>query len=204
MTTSKQFLDEKLKLIFTEKSIVLDIGGGLRVVKEKNNRYAPDREWLRPLIGKVDYKIMDPVPDYNPDILGDIHKIPLGDSSQDAVICLAVLEHVENPILAVEEMKRVLRPGGYCLIYVPFLYYYHAEKGYYKDYWRFTGDAMEMLSKGFSKMELTNMHGALETWVKLSPLARVRVVRFLAEFIDRVSGKTKSLQTSGYAMFLTK
>ena len=30
----------------------------------------------------VDYKIMDVVPDYNPDIVGDIHNMPFADNSR--------------------------------------------------------------------------------------------------------------------------
>ncbi len=89
--------------------------------------------------------------DYNPDIIGDIHNLPFADNSIEAIVCLAVLEHVENPFKACAEIHRVLKPGGFCLITLPFLYYYHAEKGYYKDYWRFTKDAVELLFQDFSK-----------------------------------------------------
>ena len=68
----------------------------------------------------VCYQVMDPTLEYHPDIVGDIHALPFQDSSQEAIICLAVLEHVEDPWLACRELWRVLKPGGYCLIYVPF------------------------------------------------------------------------------------
>jgi len=55
------------------------------------------------------------------------------------------LEHVENPIKAAREMYRALKPNGYCFVYVPFLYYYHAEKGYYGDFWRFTEDSTKYM-----------------------------------------------------------
>ena len=57
------FFEEKMKQIFTDKKLVIDIGGGLRIAKEKNNRYDPKRAWLVPYAEKVDYKVMDPVPD---------------------------------------------------------------------------------------------------------------------------------------------
>ena len=138
MTSWDKFSREKLLRIFQEKKSVIDIGGGLRVLKEKGNRYDTSREWIRPYLEKVDYKILDPVSDYGPDIVGDIHNLPFEDSSQEAILCIAVLEHVEDPFKAVFEMRRVLKPGGYLFVYAPFLYYYHAEKGYYKDFWRFT------------------------------------------------------------------
>ena len=92
---------------------------------------------------------MDPVPDYNPDIIGDIHNLPLENESIDAIICIAVLEHIKNPFKAFEEMYRVLKKGGYCFIYVPFLYRYHAQNGYYGDFWRYTEDSIKHLSEKF-------------------------------------------------------
>ncbi len=198
------FFEEKIKKIFTEKKSVLDIGGGLRILKEKNNRYDKSREWIRPYLKNVEYKIMDPVPDYHPDIVGDIHALPFTDNSQDAIICIAVLEHVENPIKAMQEMYRVLKPGGYCFVYVPFLFYYHAEKGYYKDYWRFTKDAVEILAKDFSHKEINAVRGATETWFKISPLGRFSFFNMFARVIDRISGRDKSKQVSGYNIFLIK
>ena len=204
MTEWDLFFPNKIKQILTEKKSVIDIGGGLRVIKEKNNRYDPEREWLRPFLEKVDYKILDPVPDYHPDIVGDIHHLPFTDNSQDAIICIAVLEHVEDPIRAWREIWRTLKPGGYTFIYVPFLYYYHAEKGYYGDYWRFTKDAVDKLSKPFSKIEIMPVRGAVETWIKLSPIGRIKFLEPVWRAIDQLTGKSKTSQVSGYYVFLIK
>ncbi len=198
------FFKEKITKIFTNKKSVIDIGGGLRVIKEKNNRYDPKREWVRPLIEKVQYKILDPVSDYNPDIVGDIHDLPFKDNSQDAIVCIAVLEHVENPIKACEEMHRVLKPGGYCFVYVPFLFYYHAEKGYYGDFWRFTPDSLRYICRNFSSIEIQSVRGALETWIYLSPLGRLPLLSSIAYFFDRLLGKLTSKQVSGFNVFLIK
>jgi len=190
--------------IFEEKKEVIDIGGGLRVIKEKNNRYDSSREWLRPYIEKVDYKIMDPVDTYHPDIVGDVHNMPFEDNSIDAIVCLAVLEHVENPIQAYKEIYRVLKPSGYAFIYVPFLYYYHAEKGYYGDFWRFTEDGLRWLSKPFTTCEMFRVRGAIATWFKLSPLGRYSIFEKCGNVLDKLLGKSNSKQTSGYYVFLEK
>lgn len=200
----EKFFREKIKKIFLEKNTVIDIGGGLRISPEKGNRYDKNNEWLKPYVQKVDYKILDPVPDYHPDIIGDIHNLPLADNSVDAIVCLAVLEHVENPLKATAEIHRVLKSGGFCLIQLPFLYYYHAERGYYKDYWRFTEDAVELLFKDFSKIEKINIRGALSTWLKISPLGRHNWLMKLAGFFDKIFKKNKSRQVSDYCLFLIK
>jgi len=203
-TPWQKFFNEKMVKIFEEKKEVIDIGGGLRVIKEKNNRYDSSREWLRPYIEKVDYKIMDPVDTYHPDIVGDVHNMPFDDNSIDAIVCLAVLEHVENPIQAYKEMHRVLKPGGHAFIYVPFLYYYHAEKGYYGDFWRFTEDGLRWLSKPFATCEITRVRGAIATWFKLSPLGRYSIFENFGNILDKLLGKSQSKQTSGYYVFLEK
>ena len=50
----------------------------------------------------------------------DIHQIPFGDSTFDVVLCNHVLEHVQNDILAMGEIRRVLKPGGWSIMQVPF------------------------------------------------------------------------------------
>lgn len=149
-------------------------------------------------------KYWDPVPKYNPDIVGDIHALPFADNSQEALICIAVLEHVKHPFKAVDEMYRVLKPGGHCFVYVPFLFYYHPMKGYYDDYWRFTYDGLVELFKGFRNVEMQNVRGAAETCVYLSPLGRIKTINAIARFLDALFGKTASRQTSGYNIFATK
>ena len=52
-----KFFEDKIKIIFTEKKNIIDIGGGLRALKGRGNRQSRDREWITPLIKKVNYKI---------------------------------------------------------------------------------------------------------------------------------------------------
>jgi len=43
MTAWESFFKEKITKILLEKKVVVDIGRGLRIIKEKNNRYDPKR-----------------------------------------------------------------------------------------------------------------------------------------------------------------
>ncbi|HEX6848561.1 MAG TPA: class I SAM-dependent methyltransferase [Chitinophagaceae bacterium] len=54
------------------------------------------------------------------DIVSDILSIPLPDHSVDAVMCTEVLEHIPDPIGAIKEFSRLIKPGGYLLITAPF------------------------------------------------------------------------------------
>lgn len=45
-------------------------------------------------------------------IISEIDSIPRPDSSFDVILCTEVLEHVPNPIAAVKEFHRLLKPNG--------------------------------------------------------------------------------------------
>lgn len=49
----------------------------------------------------------------------DITDIPYPDAHFDAIICVHVLEHVPDDHLAMTELCRVLKPGGWAIIQVP-------------------------------------------------------------------------------------
>lgn len=199
------FSDDMLVRIVRDKKEILDIGGGLRIDTSRSNRddtHSATEKLLKDA-GTV-YKVLDYVDTYKPDIVGSVEDIPLPDNSQQAVVCLSVLEHVENPIQAAKELYRVLEPGGYCFVYVPFLYYYHAERGYYKDYWRFTEDSLNFMFKPFSSIEMHSVRGPLETLVRLSPLGKWRLFETIGYILDTAFGKLSSKQTSGYFVFLIK
>lgn len=54
------------------------------------------------------------------DIVCDITAIPEPDGSFDAILCVEVFEHLPNPVRAVKEFARLLRPGGELILTAPF------------------------------------------------------------------------------------
>ncbi|MDP3994449.1 MAG: class I SAM-dependent methyltransferase [bacterium] len=52
-------------------------------------------------------------------IVGDAHRLKFKNNSFDAVFILEVLEHVEDPVKVLFEVKRILKKGGYGIFLVP-------------------------------------------------------------------------------------
>ncbi len=200
MTTERSnvFVDAAMKKVGGTKGIVVDFGGGERFSK-----------WLsqyEKYFKGCDYRTFDYDAGTGADIVGDIHAIPMADESCDAIICASVLEHVRDPIRAMDELRRVLRKGGVMFLYVPSIYPYHARKGHYPDLWRFFDDTMQQLFSGFSEIAIHKRGGyffALSFFVPFQHKMRW-LLNPLADFLDRVSRSEKRSTTSGYYVLATK
>ena len=82
-------------------------------------------------------------------LLADGHDIPFADETFDAVVIQAVLEHVLDPARVVNEIHRVLRPGGHVYAETPFLQPVH--EGAY-DFQRFTESGHRWLFRRFESV----------------------------------------------------
>ncbi|MEH6503185.1 MAG: class I SAM-dependent methyltransferase [Cycloclasticus sp.] len=54
------------------------------------------------------------------DIVCDITNISEGNESFDVILCSEVLEHLPNPVLALQEFRRLLKSGGTLILTAPF------------------------------------------------------------------------------------
>ena len=76
------------------------------------------------------------------DVLGVNERLPFADETFDAVVSLAVLEHVRDPFRSASEICRVLRKGGLVYGVVPFLQPRH---GYPNHYYNMTSEGLRNL-----------------------------------------------------------
>jgi len=85
--------------------------------------------------------------------LGDITRLPYEENEFDVVLCLDVLEHTEDDIQAIKEIKRIAKPGGLIIIFVPaFPFLWGVSDIVSNHFRRYT--AKEMISK----IEKENLH----------------------------------------------
>lgn len=73
----------------------------------------------------IDYYI-----DYGVDIIANGMNLPIKDNAISCVTSPAVMEHIPDPWLACKEIYRILRPGGFYIGSVAFLYPFHERSHY--------------------------------------------------------------------------
>ncbi len=82
------------------------------------------------------------------DLVVDVRAMPqVPDAAYDAVFCSGVLEHVDDWHAAVQECRRILRPGGLFLVGVPFQQRIHRAP---QDFWRFTEFGVRFALRAFT------------------------------------------------------
>jgi SAM-dependent methyltransferase len=152
-------------------------------------------------------------------VVGDAQALGILSDTFEVVLCTEVLEHLPEPQRAVDEMYRVLKPGGTLLLTTRFLFPIHDAP---HDYFRFTKYGLRYLLRGFEQVtvdEETDSVGTLavllqrlgmqaetlgRTPLRAAWLIAARVVRpfsFLItrEFGDSLRRRTeRGIMTSGY------
>ena len=114
---------------------IVDIGSG----NSSYNRHFPNRI------------AVDIDPARKPDIIGDAHNLPFRDGEVEAILSTDVCEHLKDPVKAVSEMHRVLKPGGKVIFTTRFIFPIHDAPN---DFWRFTKYGLRELFKDFEILEL--------------------------------------------------
>jgi len=128
---------------------ILDVGAGT----------APYREFFQPsryVTSDWENSIYDVA--RHSDVIGPISELPIADASFHAVIATEVLEHVSDPLAALRELRRVLRPGGQIIITVPFVWELHEEP---YDFFRYTRYGLQhlLVAAGFVDERVFDLGG---------------------------------------------
>ena len=85
----------------------------------------------------IDYDIEN-----KPDLAADVAHMPFADGALDLARSFSLFEHTYNYKESIDDVYRVLRPGGSLFIQVPFLLEFH---GFPSDYYRFSHVALQRI-----------------------------------------------------------
>jgi SAM-dependent methyltransferase len=101
-----------------------------------------------------------------PDVIGAVEDTKLPEASLDLILCTQVLEHANRPDLGVQEIFRILRPGGYLIATAPHVWFYHPHPS---DNWRFTQEGLTRLvrSAGLEPLRLLSQGGAVLSYFQI-------------------------------------
>jgi SAM-dependent methyltransferase len=153
---------------------LIDIGCGTK----------PYKDLLTPYITKhigIDHK--DTLHDTsNIDRFGTAYELPAEDNEFDCALCTAVLEHLEEPELALKECYRVLKQGGVAIYSVPFIWHLHEEP---RDFYRFSKYGLKYLFEktGFEIIEIKALSGF---WITFGQLFVYNIYRFNRGFLKYI------------------
>jgi SAM-dependent methyltransferase len=158
-------------------------------------------------------------------VIGDAQALGIGSETFDAIVCTEVLEHLPEPRRAIDEMFRILRPGGSLLLTTRFLFPIHDAP---HDYFRYTKYGLRHLLRQFEIVELEEETDAVGTlavltqrlgmqaetlrWTPLRAawLVAAQIMRPFSFVITREYGDSRRLtpergiMTSGYHVFCRK
>lgn len=114
------------------------------------------------------------------DVRGVGEILPFVDNAFDAVLSIAVLEHVKDPFLCAREIARVLKPGGDLMCCVPFLQPLH---GYPHHYYNMSHQGLKNLFE-----ELVNID-RLDVYESVLPISSLTWI--VRSWADGLKGKAK-------------
>ena len=194
----EEFLDERIAWLAAKCPRVLDFG---RSSRHRFQLFAPGQAVTADINQYEGY----------PDLICDLcDRDSMPQERFDGIVCLSILEHTYNPLTASENLHFLLKDGGVCLGYAPFLYRYHSfSSEVEQDFYRFSHDGLAYMLRDFREVTLYSVRGPNSTMLNLFKWWKRKVEKKygfrLNRFLDRLNRSPERLyQTSGYYFWAVK
>ena len=144
------------------------LGPDARVLEVGTKRSEEDRSThlhgLFPHVSRENYVMADVQAGADVDVVADLHALPADWTDRfDAVVAVAVFEHLERPWIAAREVERILKPGGRCYIATHQTFPLH---GYPSDFFRFSKEALALIFAD-ARLEVLDCAYDHRTWILL-------------------------------------
>ena len=151
-------------------------GYTLDISSEKHASY--EKDWNIELKNLINIDI-----EGNPNILADINNLPFKNNTISNFGCFNVLELLQFPKVAVQEIHRVLNKTGYLVGYVPFLYPIHNQP---VDYWRFSNQALYQILSivGFENIIIEPLGGRFIVMYDIILPKKLFFIRFILSLLS--------------------
>src|SRR5262249_52067743 len=138
----------------------------------------------------------------------DITQMPFADQSQNAYVCVSVLEHVPDIQKALSEIKQTLKVRSALLLTVPFAYPVHDEV----DFWRLSRSAYEKAFEDYDTKAFVHLGGLVSTLLDVlqrprgQGQGRYRVYKWLGLFLAATLGRYETLDgfPLGFGIYAVK
>jgi SAM-dependent methyltransferase len=221
--TRERWLEETLKSI-PQKSRILDAGAGtqryrkfckhLNYVSQDFGKYNGQGDSAGLQTGEFEYGELD--------IVCDITSIPEPDSSFDAIMCLEVLEHLPDPVQAIKEFSRLIKPKGHLILTAPFCSLthfspYHFNTGFNKYWYEIhlslyhfkiieicpNGNFFEYIAQEIDRIPSVSKQYSNDKPGLLERLCIFLILRMLSRF-SKKDNKSSDLLCFGYHVLATK
>jgi SAM-dependent methyltransferase len=127
--------------------------------------------------------------------LGTAYKLPLEDASVSGVFSCWLLEHLDDPLRCLTEVRRVLRPGGYVCFIVPSVE--SLNRGFYDDYTHLRPFSQATMKQLAEDARFRRYRSRYLFWTRglrrlIPSLGEERLLGILA-MLDRISQRSRKL-----------
>ncbi len=158
-------------------------------IKELSNKFAPGNRFMG--LDNSEYFVKNKV--FDNVILGDANKLSFKENSFDYILCLDVIEHIEDDVKVMKEIHKILKPNGKFIITVPALQILYGPHDFLnKHYRRYSKSLLKerLFNAGFKSVQISY-------WIFILFLP-VFIIKFTKKFFKATENSADVLEPPAF------